>query len=115
MSMETVPKSLRGLRACMGCSLIKTVDQFELDGCENCPHLKMKNDRDAVQECTSTNFDGMVAAMCPEDSWVCKWQRINRFCKGVYALSVSGRLRPNYIKDMKSRGIPYKPRDTSQR
>ncbi|KAF9797454.1 hypothetical protein SFRURICE_005930 [Spodoptera frugiperda] len=89
MSLETVPKDLRGLRACLVCSLIKTFDQFE--------------------------YDGMIAVMSPEDSWVCKWQRINRFCKGVYAISVSGRLPAGVIRDMKSRGYVYRPRDTSQR
>ncbi|XP_011297310.1 transcription elongation factor SPT4 [Fopius arisanus] len=114
--METVPKDLRSLRACMVCSLIKTFDQFELDGCENCDEfLRLKNNKDNVFDCTSSNFDGMIAVMSPEDSWVCKWQRINRFTKGVYAISVSGRLPPNIIRDMKSRGIIYRPRDTSQR
>ncbi|XP_012262126.1 transcription elongation factor SPT4 [Athalia rosae] len=116
MSMETVPKDLRGLRACLVCSLIKTFDQFEFDGCDNCDEfLRMKNNKDNVFDCTSSNFDGMIAVMSPEDSWVCKWQRINRFCKGVYAISVSGRLPSNVIREMKSRGIVYRPRDTSQR
>lgn len=39
----------------------------------------------------------------------------DRFCKGVYAISVSGRLPANVIREMKSRGIVYRPRDTSQR
>ncbi|XP_058805292.1 transcription elongation factor SPT4 [Phymastichus coffea] len=113
--METVPKDLRGLRACLSCSLIKTFDQFEMDGCENCDFLGMKNNKDQVFDCTSSNFDGMIAVMSPEDSWVCKWQRINRFTKGVYAISVSGRLPANVIREMKSRGIIYRSRDTSQR
>lgn len=39
----------------------------------------------------------------------------DRFCKGVYAISVSGRLPAGVIREMKSRGIVYRPRDTSQR
>ncbi|XP_014210354.1 transcription elongation factor SPT4 [Copidosoma floridanum] len=114
--METVPKDLHGLRACLVCSIIKTFDQFELDGCENCDEfLRMKNNKDNVFDCTSSNFDGMIAAMSPEESWVSKWQRINRFQKGVYAISVSGRLPAGVIRDMKSRGINYRSRDTSQR
>lgn len=53
--------------------------------------------------------------MSPEDSWVCKWQRISRFTRGMYAISVSGRLPKGIIRDMKHRGIPYRIRDTSQR
>ena len=73
-------------------------------------NLKIGN-RDNVYDCTSTNFDGMIAATSPDDSWVCKWQRINRFHKGVYAISVSGRLPNGIVRDMKSRGIAYRPRD----
>lgn len=40
---------------------------------------------------------------------------LDRFCKGVYAISVSGRLPNGVIREMKSRGIVYRPRDTSQR
>lgn len=39
----------------------------------------------------------------------------DRFTRGIYAISVSGRLPKTIIRDMKNRGIPYKPRDTSQR
>lgn len=116
MSFESIPKDLRGLRACLVCSLVKTFDQFEFDGCENCEDfLRMKSNKDQVYDCTSNNFDGLIAVMSPEDSWVCKWQRINRFTKGVYAISVSGRLPNGIIRDMKNRGIPYRPRDTSTR
>ncbi|KAF4532872.1 hypothetical protein B566_EDAN001475 [Ephemera danica] len=57
----------------------------------------------------------MIAAMSNEDSWVCKWQRINRFTKGIYAISVSGKLPQGVVREMKSRGIVYRSRDTSQR
>ncbi|XP_017780594.1 PREDICTED: transcription elongation factor SPT4-A-like [Nicrophorus vespilloides] len=116
LRMETVAKGLRGLRACLVCSLIKTLEQFERDGCENCDlFLRMKDNRDNVYDCTSSNFDGMIAAMSPEESWVCKWQRTNRFCKGVYAISVSGRLPAGIVREMRRKGINYKHRDTSQR
>ena len=35
-SLECVPNNLRHLRACLLCSLVKTFDQFEMDGCDNC-------------------------------------------------------------------------------
>jgi len=39
--------------------LLQTLDQFEYDGCENCDKfLHMKNNRDNVLDCTSSNFDG---------------------------------------------------------
>lgn len=36
-----------------------------------------------------------------------------RFTKGIYAISVAGRLPPNFVREMKARGIPYRPRDTT--
>ena len=78
MSVDTVPKDLRNLRACLVCSLIKvtlnlvhhvlmdfiyvcvqTFEQFEYDGCENCEEfLRMKSNKDNIYDCTSSNFDG---------------------------------------------------------
>ena len=58
MSVDTVPKSLKQLRACLVCSLIKTFDQFESDGCDNCESvLHLKRNRDNVYDCTSSNFE----------------------------------------------------------
>ncbi|PAV87534.1 hypothetical protein WR25_11867 [Diploscapter pachys] len=116
MSIDTIPSDLRGLRACLLCSLVKSFDQFESDGCDNCERvLHLKNDPDKVHECTSANFDGIICGMKPEDSWVCKWQKINKKCKGVYAVSVSGTLPSSVVSELKSLGIRYKPnmRDTT--
>ncbi|GFY46155.1 transcription elongation factor SPT4 [Trichonephila inaurata madagascariensis] len=114
MSLESIPKDLRNLRACLLCSMIKSFDQFEYDGCDNCEeYLNMKGNRELVDECTSSTFDGMIALMGGEDSWVAKWQRISRYSKGIYAVSVSGRLRKGIVRELKSRGITYRSRDTS--
>jgi transcription elongation factor SPT4 len=37
----SVPNQLRGIRACKRCGILKTLDQFINDGCENCPFLDM--------------------------------------------------------------------------
>ncbi|AWP00432.1 Transcription elongation factor SPT4 isoform 2 [Scophthalmus maximus] len=91
-----------------------TIDQFEYDGCDNCEsYLQMKGNREMVYECTSSSFDGVIAMMSPEDSWVAKWQRIGNFKPGVYAVSVTGRLPPGVVRELKSRGVIYKSRDTA--
>ncbi|ESO01904.1 hypothetical protein HELRODRAFT_155753 [Helobdella robusta] len=114
MSIEIVPNQLRHLRACLLCSLVKTLEQFEMDGCENCEkYLHMKNNRDHVYDYTSSSFDGLIAMMSPGDSWVAKWQRIDKYVKGVYAVSVSGKLPNNVISDLKSKGVHCRSRDTS--
>uniref|UniRef100_A0A8C2AAB5 Transcription elongation factor SPT4 n=1 Tax=Cyprinus carpio TaxID=7962 RepID=A0A8C2AAB5_CYPCA len=139
MSLETVPKDLRHLRACLLCSLVKTIDQFEYDGCDNCEsYLQMKGNREMVYECTSSSFDGVIAMMSSEDSWVAKWQRIGNFKPGVYAVTVTGRLPPGscqistvsegrcvfweldfvfcvsgVVRELKSRGVIYRSRDTA--
>ncbi|EDW47604.1 transcription elongation factor SPT4 [Drosophila sechellia] len=116
MAFDSIPKDLRGLRACLVCSLVKSFDQFETDGCENCEEfLRMKNNKDNVYDHTSNNFDGIIALTTPTDSWVAKWQRLSRFTRGIYAISVSGTLPQSTLRDMKNRGIVYKSRDRSQR
>ena len=94
--------------------MVKTGEQFEQDGCENCDQiLGMKHNRDNMFNCTSSNFDGLVALCDPPDSWVGKWLRLNRFTPGMYAVSVSGRLPPDVVREMKAAGEVYKSRDRS--
>ncbi len=38
-----------------------------------------------------------------------------RFKKGVYAISVSGRLPASVIREMRSHNVAYRSRDTSKR
>ena len=113
LRLETIPDSTRHMRSCILCSLVKTFNQFVKDGCDNCDQvLGMKGDDDKVsarahskhavpyahaqvQQCTSTNFDGALALMKPQDSWVAKWQNVQRKVPGMYAVSVSGALPPD--------------------
>ena len=114
MSFESIPKELRHLRACLLCSMVKTLEQFQRDGCDNCERfLHLKADHEQTLSCTSSNFDGVVSMMNPDESWVAKWQRIDKLRPGCYAVSVSGRLPTSVVRELKSRGIPYRPRDTS--
>ena len=41
LANASAPSASRGIRACMRCGILKTVDQFISDGCENCPFLEM--------------------------------------------------------------------------
>ena len=38
-------------------------------------HAQMKGSPDRIQSCTSTYFDGVIALVDPETSWVGRWQR----------------------------------------
>ena len=46
----------RNLRCCVTCRLVKTLDQFYEQGCENCPFLDMVEDRERIDDCTTTEF-----------------------------------------------------------
>ncbi|KAJ3092534.1 transcription elongation factor spt4 [Quaeritorhiza haematococci] len=111
---DIVPKEKRKLRACMLCGLIKSNAQFKKDGCENCDEvLNLKKNKDRVAECTSATFDGVVALMQPDRSWVARWQRVDKFTKGLYAIRVTGQLPDDIIDELEDRGIKYRPRDGS--
>jgi transcription elongation factor SPT4 len=109
-----IPHDLRNLRACLVCSLIKSVTMFEEDGCDNCEEIMpMKNNRERVYECTSSNFEGMIALMHQEESWVAKWQRISHYVKGMYAVSVTGTLPRRVQRELAQNGRTYRSRDVS--
>ena len=113
---STVPKNLRQLRACMSCSLIKTLEQFENDGCDNCESfLHLRDNRNNVYVCTSSKFKGMIAACQMEDSWGAKWQRIRKCKPGVYAISVSGRLPTELRNYLKNERITYESKNIRKR
>ncbi|CAF1078945.1 unnamed protein product [Adineta ricciae] len=109
-----VPRDLRNLRACLVCSLIKSVTMFEDDGCDNCEDfMPMKGNRERVYDCTSSNFEGMIALMQQEESWVAKWQRISHNVKGMYAVSVTGTLPKRIQRELAQNGRFYRSRDVS--
>ena len=57
----------------------------------------------------------MIALMDPKDSWVAKWQCIEQYKTGLYAISVSGDLPQALIGQLRDKDIEYKNRDVSQK
>lgn len=112
MAETQVPKDKKNLRACLLCSLIKSSAQFKKYGCENCDEiLRLKGNAERINECTSTVFDGMVALLKPDQSWVAKWQRLREYVPGLYALRVTGRVPDDVEYELSRRNILYRPRD----
>ena len=84
-------KMFRNLRACLVCSIIKPHDVFRKEGCPNCDaFLQLTGSDEAIQECTSTVFEGVMNMVNPEESWVAKWQRLQSYVSGLYAVKVVG-------------------------
>ena len=44
---------------------------------------------------------------------VAKWQRIEHFTPGMYAISVNGRLPNSIVREIKNSGVHYRSRDNS--
>lgn len=90
--------SLRSLRACLVCAIVQTGSKFNAEGCPNCEEfLEMRGSSEAVQDCTSQVFEGMMAlnntntnTRDGRGSWVAKWQRLEGYVPGVYAVKVVG-------------------------
>ena len=109
--LPVVPLGDKKLRACMVTGLVKTEDQFLREGNDNVPCLNMLNDREVVQQCTSANFDGLIAIMKPSESWAARWQGISTFVPGCYALRVKGLLPSEHIVTLEDNGIRYRSLD----
>ena len=84
------PTSMKGLRACLRCGLIKEFSQFYDIGCENCPMLDMFEDQKKVSLCTSAFFAGSCAIVDPAQSWIAKWLQMTSAKPGLYAVDITG-------------------------
>lgn len=109
--MSIVPHDLKRLRACFVCSLVKTEEQFYTHGCNNCDFLGLQGQRSRVAECTTPNFDGMIARMAGETSWVSRWQRIVDYKPGCYAVTVKDVMDDEMVREYLPAGLQYLPRD----
>ncbi|KAH7117943.1 Spt4/RpoE2 zinc finger-domain-containing protein [Dendryphion nanum] len=108
------PNQQRNMRACMVCSVVRTTQQFQTQGCPNCESfLELRGNLDAVQECTSQVFDGLMTVSDTSRSWVARYQRLEGYVPGVYAVQVEGVLPEEVIAAAENAGIQYIPRDGS--
>lgn len=85
------------------------------EGCPNCDdflHLRGASGG-RIGECTSEVFEGLITLADPSRSWVAKWQRLDTYVKGVYAMKVSGKLSAEVLAILEEEGIGYIPRDGS--
>ncbi|KAJ5626855.1 hypothetical protein N7528_004282 [Penicillium herquei] len=135
MSFYAAPNQQRYLRACMVCSIVQSHTR---DGCPNCEtSLQLRGNLDAIQECTSQVFEGLISVRDPSVSWVARWQRLDNYVPGTYATKVTGVVSlditlllclhfgiftniigvwqlPDYIiGTLEDSGVKYVPRDGS--
>ncbi|CBF86460.1 Spt4/RpoE2 zinc finger-domain-containing protein [Aspergillus recurvatus] len=114
MSFYVAPSQQRTLRACMVCSLVQLHSKFMREGCPNCDNvLGLRGNNDNIQECTSQVFEGLVTVNDPATSWVARWQRLDGYVPGTYAVKVTGSLPTEVIGHLEDAGIKYIPRDGS--
>ena len=52
--------------------------------------LELRGSSDAISDCTSSVFEGLMTMADPEASWVAKWQRLQGYVPGTYAVKVVG-------------------------
>ncbi|KAF2443328.1 Spt4-domain-containing protein [Karstenula rhodostoma CBS 690.94] len=104
----------RHMRACMVCSIVRTEQQFKTQGCPNCESfLALRGNADGVAECTSQVFEGLMTVSDTSKSWVARWQRLEGYVPGVYAVQVEGSLPDEVIAAVEDAGVHYIPRDGS--
>lgn len=51
-------------------------------------HPQMKGYPDRIQSCTTTHFEGAIAVIDPDSSWVARWQRTCACFLGVSSTSI---------------------------
>eukprot|EP01039_Chlorochromonas_danica_P003083 gene3083-3371_t len=107
-TVAEIPDEFKALRACLRCGLVKTLTQFHENGCENCIFLQLEGNTPRIHECTTAYFEGMVAMIDPEKSWVAKWQRIATYYPGMYAIDVVGELPDDVLEYCEEHALEFK-------
>lgn len=80
------------------------------EGCPNCESvLGLQGNADGIQECTSQVYEGLITMADPGQSWVAKWQRLEGYVPGVYAVKVVGTLPSDILGNLSDSGIKYVP------
>lgn len=111
----TMSLTSKSMRACMVCSIVQSMKQFLNNGCPNCEDiLQLKGSNDAIQECTSQVFEGVITLAEPQASWVARWLRLTDYQPGVYAVKVEGSLPEEIIDTLRANKYNWMPRDGSE-
>jgi transcription elongation factor SPT4 len=109
------PNQQRNMRACMVCSIVRTQQQFMTNGCPNCEQIiELTGSTDAINDCTSQVFEGLISVADTSRSWVARYQRLEGYVAGVYATQVEGILPEDILVAIENAGINYVPRDGSE-
>ena len=113
--IKTLPNNVKAgrphQRACLGCAMVKNIDQFYTQGCNNCEQfVHMKGCWQNIKRCSSDTYSGLIALMNPLSSEI---ECINNIdigyvVPGMYAASVCGTLPRKLIQRMAEKGIVYK-------
>ena len=78
----------------MVCSYVQNGTKFQQEGCPNCDDfLEMRGSSEAVFDCTSAVFEGTITLTGKGGSWVARWQRLEGYKPGVYAIKIEGNVR----------------------
>lgn len=82
---------------------VQPTQRFFREGCPNCEDfLRLQGSSDAIQDCTSQVFEGLITLADPSKSWVAKWQRLDGYVRGVYATKVAGILPEDVVDSMET-------------
>ena len=106
-SLVRYPEALKNLRCCIACRLVKTLEQFYQQGCENCHFLNLEGDRERIEDCTTTEFQGMLGVVDPNGSWATRYAFMQQErVPGVYSLAVDHtNLRPEIRELFEDNGV----------
>jgi transcription elongation factor SPT4 len=54
-------------------------------------------------------FEGLISIVNEQASWVARWQRLDGYVPGTYAIKVTGTLPTETVASLEDAGIKYIP------
>lgn len=102
MLAEKSYTSKKKYKACMLCSALIPIQELKKEGCKNCKNANS----------TSYSYKGLIGVL-KKGGWVEKWQRIDEYGEGLYAMTVEGDPDEEDVCAIEDEGKAYFDRNES--
>jgi transcription elongation factor SPT4 len=66
----------------------------------------MRQDKDRINDATTSHFSGMISVLDTEGSWAARWSRLAKFVPGCYGITLYEQPPEEILQILEDNNIP---------